>query len=171
ALIADIGRTLGGMDASPTETTIWKALALRHSPEWASAHADLRAAHNRLTELLKPENRPLGALGEALEGDEGLAAARDLHNEHFARLVIISEQLRASGKLDKALETALSQREAIARAAEFSQNIDSMTQRKQAAPEPPSRPAPLKTAFALYARKLLKTPLARLRPAAAQGKA
>lgn len=96
--IRQIRSAMAAAKAPLSETEIWQLLAQHSSVLWRDAHGRMIAAQGVLDDHMLPENKPIGAIGIALDGgttdmlEEGLACA-------IADFVMIDEHLRSDAEL------------------------------------------------------------------------
>lgn len=139
-------------DSPLSENQIWQLMARTASPSWAQAYAHLQRAQQHLNFLDNNDNKPLGAIGMALESEETCAAETN-YLAAQSRFTMLDEKLRRKKFLGMLLEDIVAREKSI----EVSMGIsDSILQLKLDQPAPTSETTqpPLGVRFGVWARRM-----------------
>ena len=88
-----------------SETAVWEALAPSINVEWKEARTELERAAKKLNRL-HSEDKPLGLIGQALEG-ERVNRAEEKYNMALATFTMLDESLRQKDDVRAQLDTAV----------------------------------------------------------------
>jgi hypothetical protein len=160
-LIRPVKHALFSMRAPVTEHTLWEALAGTQSPAWAAAKSSLAIAEERLRDVLSPENRPLGAIGDALAGEE-VRAAQAEHSEALAAYIATDEEHRQDTGMTGKFGHLLAWQATIEKSLDLSQNVLDITEKMKPEEPAPARGLGLSTLFRSSAARWFKKAPARV---------
>lgn len=111
-----------------SESDLWELIAGSYSDEWREARKTVQAASQLLQERTDPDNRPLGAIGAALDGGE-LDDIKDMHNWALSQFTLHNENLRSEQRLQQMLKTLVQNQRTINSALASSQTAAGITAR------------------------------------------
>lgn len=109
-----------------TEDQIWEVIAANSSAEWRKARADLRIVEEEWADLRRPENTPLGSIGEALDSDE-TNVVREKYTISLSQFTVINEGLRRREDLRNLLGVLLVQKRMLDMSTEHTQMVQRQT--------------------------------------------
>lgn len=135
-----------------TADQIWHLLARSVSPQWSAAYNHLQAAQQKFNHLYSNENKPLGAIGAALESDHSVET-EEAYLQAQSQFTVVDERLRGKKFLSMLMEDLVARQKSI----EVSMGITSSAlQITLDLPESVTQPAtPLRESFGNWARKMV----------------
>lgn len=139
-------------EAPLNEQQLWHLMARTVSPRWARAYTDLQTAEQCLSRLNNTENKPLGAIGAALDSEHTIAAeaACLAAQSHFT---LVDERLRSKKFLGLLLDDLAARQKSLEVSMGISQGVLKLTiDAPQTGAELPADS--LRLRFGVLARKL-----------------
>lgn len=144
-------------EAPLTPDQIWNLLARSVSPQWVDAYSRLQAAQQKFNHLYSNENKPLGAIGAALESDHSVETEEE-YLQAQSRFTVVDERLRGKKFLSMLMEDLVARQKSL----EVSMGLTSSALRitldlpEFVAAAKPAKPAlPLRDSFGNWARKIV----------------
>lgn len=98
---------LKGELPATSENELWHNLAPQFDGHWKNHEVTLRRAEREL-HVMETEQKPLGAIGRALEGDR-VQDALDSYNHALAGFVLLDESLRTKAEARETLDVMVTQ--------------------------------------------------------------
>lgn len=132
---------------------IWHLMARTASPDWARAYASLQSAQQQVAYLDNTDNKPLGAIGAALES-EYTVAAENAYLAAQSHFTLLDEKLRGKKFLNLLLADFLARQEMLEISMGISDGVLKLTLDQPAHRIKPVAPAPLRASFGTWARKV-----------------
>jgi hypothetical protein len=160
-MVLRVQKALSNTYETLTEDQLWEVIASAASHEWQTARGELRDAEKKWTDLNKPENAPLGSIGNALDSD-ATNSARDDFAFSLSNFTVINEALRQRDDLRCLLSVLMVQKRMLDASAGHTREVVKSTialgdiaslrhDFRRAARKPPR----IKAVFTAYARSLL----------------
>lgn len=126
-----VERVLGALSdtySTLTEEQLWDVIAAASSPQWKQARMELDGAEACWADLNKPDNMPLGSIGEALDSDMTTSVKKDV-TVKLSEFKIYDEGLRQREDLKKLLGVLLVLQRMVDRSAEITRQVQKSTVR------------------------------------------
>jgi len=154
-VLEHVHQALKTADAPLTEIQLWNLVASSYSPEWSEANQNLRTAEQRVRILKSDENRPLGLIGNALEGE----AVTDVQSGYMTALIdftIVNETLHQDPSLQTLMKSLVASQGVLEESLRLSRETAALTASFARASEPPNQNIDLGNAFRYFARRMFK---------------
>lgn len=133
---------------------IWHLMARTASPDWARAYATLQSAQQQVAFLDNTDNKPLGAIGAALES-EHTVAAENAYLAAQSHFTLVNERLRGKKFLNLLLADFLARQEMLEVSMGISDGVMKISLQEPAQTPRHNTPArPLRTSFGALASKV-----------------
>lgn len=119
---------LAGRDADGplSEKQLWHLIARHVSQEWGRAYARLQNAWQARLWLQAPDNRPLGAIGQALAAEE-IHETQQALDDAQSVFTLVDEDLRGDDELRLLLEDQLARQRSLEASLGISQGVLGLT--------------------------------------------
>ncbi len=132
---------------------IWHLMARTASPGWARAYSTLQIAQQHITYLDNSDNKPLGAIGAALESEHTVAAENAFlaAQSHFT---LVDEKLRGKKFLNMLLSDIVARQEVLEVSMGISEGVLNLTLEEPARTQYRAPARPLRASFGALASKV-----------------
>lgn len=139
-----------------SEKQLWHLIARTASPDWSQAYNRLLRAEREAAWLADGDNKPLGAIGMALVGEEMVLSEQEL-DEAQSLFTLMHEQLRHDEGLRLLLEDLVARQRSLEVSMGISEGVLNLTRELDFDREEDEGPSPLpalSAAFGSFARKI-----------------
>lgn len=154
--IEDISRDIESLTAAAarplTESQLWQIVAAHASENWREAKSRLEKAEAAVADHFSHANRPLGAIGRALEGERTLKILRT-QTAAQADFTIFDEALRNDDTIQSLFQEALARQRLI----EDSLGLSTIVKVVDIDTALPDTYSKLQRNFGAFAKRLFKT--------------